>query len=350
MEFIFPAGIAFGLTVVLSLLALIFFPKWKLMDRPRKYGLKRNPIPYYGGLIIFTAFAISVLVFTNFDKHIAGLLLGGFMIMGIGFLDDRFGVNPFIRLAVQFLAGVVIVLSGIGINSITNPLGGTFVLDQYKIPFEFNGIFYHLTLLADLFTILWVILLTNTMNFLDGIDGLPSGVTAIAAFTIFLLSTRSGIHYGDQTQVAMLAIILFAVCLAFLIFDFSPARMLMGDTGSTFLGFTLAILAIFSGGKIATTFLVLGIPILDALWVIIRRILQKKSPMKGDLKHLHHRFLIAGLTKRQTLLVIYAFCVAFGLVAVYTGSLMKLVAVFGLLFLMVIVGGVVVYWGKRNRI
>jgi len=340
----------FTLTLVLGFLALKIFPRLGLLDRPHKYGLSRKPIPYYGGLVLFTAFAISILIFADFDKHIFGLLFGGFLIMGIGFLDDLFDVNPWVRLSVQLLAAFVVILSGIGINSITNPLGGAIVLDSYKLPFEINGTLYHFTILADIFTIIWVMLLTNTVNFLDGIDGLPSGVLAIAAFVLFLLSTRSGMHHMDQTQIAMIAITLFAVCLGFLVFDFHPAKMLMGDTGSTFLGFTLAVLAIFSGGKVATTFLVLGVPILDAFWVIFRRVLKKKSPMKGDLGHLHHRFISAGFSKRQTLLTIYLFCALFGGIAVFVNSSMKLLAVFGLLAVMVVLGSAVVYYGNRKKV
>lgn len=350
MQFIYVAAFAFGLTLILGSLAMFVFPKLKMMDRPHKYGLTRKPIPYYGGLVIFLAFSISVLIFTDFDKHIFGLLVGGFLIMAIGFLDDMFNVNPWVRLFVQLLAASVIILSGIGIKSITNPLGGSFVLDQYKIPIKVNNIYYHFTILADIFTIVWVMLLTNTMNFLDGIDGLPSGVTAIAAFVLFLLSIRPGLHHMDQMQIATIAILLFAVCLGFLLFDFYPAKMLMGDTGSTFLGFMLAVLAIFSGGKVATVFLVLGIPILDAFWVILRRVLRGKSPLRGDLQHLHHRFLIAGLSKRQTLVLIYVFCAFFGLAAVFVNSSMKLTVLFGLFALMVFVGTIVVYYGNRRKV
>ena len=350
MQFLYVFISAFTLTLVLGFLALKIFPRLGLLDRPHKYGLSRKPIPYYGGIVIFAAFAISILIFSDFDKHIFGLLFGGFLIMGVGFLDDLLDINPWVRLFVQFLAAFVIIFSGIGINSITNPIGGAIILDTYKLPFEINGTLYHFTILADIFTIVWVMLLTNTVNFLDGIDGLPSGVLAIAAFVLFLLSTRSGMHHMDQTQIALIAITLCAVCLGFLVFDFHPAKMLMGDTGSTFLGFTLAVLAIFSGGKVATTFLVLGVPILDAFWVIFRRISRKKSPMKGDLGHLHHRFISAGFSKRQTLLTIYLFCALFGLVAVFVNSSMKLLAVFGLLVVMVVLGSVVVYYGNRKKV
>lgn len=349
MQFLYPAATAFGLTLILASIALFVFPKIGFMDRPKKYGLSRQPIPYYGGIVIFIAFAFSVLIFTGFDKHILGLLIGGFLIMVTGFLDDKFDLNPFVRLFIQLAAALVIVFSGIGINSITNPFGGVFVLDQYKVPVKINDIYYHLTILADLFTIVWVILLTNTMNFLDGVNGLPSGVTAISAFILFLLSVRPHFHHMDQTQIAVIAIILFAVCFAFLIFDFYPAKMLMGDTGSTFLGFTLAVLAIFSGGKIATVFLVFGVPILDAFWVILRRIFYGKSPFRGDLKHLHHRFLIAGLSPRQTLCLIYVFCALFGLIAVFADSSMKLFLMFSLLLLMILTGGIVVYCGNRKK-
>lgn len=320
------------------------------MDRPEKYGLKRQPIPYYGGIIIFTVFFIAVLIFVKLDIHLLGFLMGALMIVSVSFADDLFGLSPFVRLPVQFLAAFCLVFVGIGINSLSNPFGAPFVLDQQSFSFTLDNIVITVSLLGTLFTLFWVVGVVNTMNWLDGLNGLPSGVTAIASFTLFLLSIRPGIHYdvSAQVPVAMMSIILFACSLAFWLFDFYPAKILMGDTGSMFLGFTLATLAIFSGGKVATAFLVLGFPILDAAWVITRRIVQGKSPFRGDLKHLHHRLLEVGLSDRKALLLIYAACAAFGGIAVFFEGRAKVYAIVALLALMVGVGAWLVRAPKKR--
>lgn len=341
--YLVPALVAFALTFVLTAAALKLFPKLGLMDRPWKYGLKRKPIPYYGGLALVLAFTASVLIFVKLDVHVAGLIVGALLIALISFLDDLLSLSPWLRLSVQVLAALVLVFAGIGVRSISNPLGPAIVLDSVYV--------YGFSVLAALFTVIWVVTIVNTMNWLDGLNGLPSGVTVIASFTLFLLSIRPGIHFdvSSQVPVAMISIILFACALAFWLFDFHPAKILMGDTGSMFLGFLLATLAIFSGGKIATAFLVLGFPILDAVWVIIRRIVQGKSPMRGDLKHLHHRLLEMGLTERKALVLFYAVCAVFGFVAVFLEGMQKLIAIILLGLLMVIVGGYAVYYSRRKN-
>lgn len=342
-NYLLPALFAFVLTFLMTLGALRLFPKWGLMDKPQKYGLKRRPIPYYGGSLIVIGFILSVLLFVPITPQLIGLIAGGLLLAVISFLDDMYGLSPFLRLGVQILAALILVISGIGITSISNPLGESIFLDRYII-----DIFYGISVFGTLFTIIWVVAIVNTMNFLDGVNGLSSGVAVIAALALFLLSIRPGIHYDVASQeiVATISIILFACALAFWIFEFHPAKILMGDTGSIFLGFVLATLAIFSGGKVATAFLVMGFPVLDAFWSIFRRIMAGKSPFKGDLMHLHHKLLAAGLSERKTLILIYILCALFGGIAVYLESLQKLYAIIVMAILMFILGGFAV---KKSR-
>jgi UDP-GlcNAc:undecaprenyl-phosphate/decaprenyl-phosphate GlcNAc-1-phosphate transferase len=346
-QYLLPATFSFILTLVLVFAALRFFPKFGLLDRPHNYGLIRKPIPYYGGLTIFLAFLISSLVFVKIDTALTYMLIGAVIIVLISFLDDMFGLSPWLRLFVQILVGFLLVLGGIGINVISNPLGDPIALDSVTLLID--GL-YQISVLSALFTVLWVVGMMNTMNFLDGLNGLPSGVSAIAALTLFLLSIRPGIHFdiSSQMPVAIMSIILFASCLAFWFFDFYPAKILMGDTGSMFLGYVIATLAIFSGGKIATAFLVMGFPILDAAWVILRRIFQGKSPMRGDRKHLHHRLLEIGLTERKALLLIYALCAGFGGIAVFLAGIQKVYAIGVLLIFMVILGFIAVKLSNKR--
>lgn len=347
IDYIYPAAFAFIVTILFAILALKFFPKWKMMDRPQNYGLKRNPIPYYGGLVIFAAIMLTVLIFIPVDKRLLGVLIGGTMIAGISFLDDLKNVNPWIRLSVQVLAALTVVVSGVGIESITNPLGGVIELNQFAIEIPFGWGMIEFMIFADIFTIIWIVLVINTMNFLDGLNGLVSGVTFIAALTMFILSIGNH-NIIDQSVVATLAIVVATTCLAFWFFDFYPAKILMGDTGTMFLGFLLAVMAIFSGGKVATAFLVLGFPILDAFWVITRRILSKKSPMKGDLKHLHHRLLEVGLSDRKALIMMYSLCLMFGLSAIFLGSTQKLFMIIAMGIFMFAIGFTVVYYSLKK--
>lgn len=342
-----PALVAFVLTVAFVRLALQFFPKWGLMDRPHLYGHRRPPIPYSGGLVIFLVFVIGALMFLDWDKHVAGLLVASFMIVAVSFLDDRYRLPPLLRLGVQCLAGLVVIASGIGITTVTNPLGGLLHLDAWQIPFSIGETTYHFNVLADLFTLIWIVLLMNTVNWLDGLPGQVSGISALAFGILFVLSIRPNFHYIDQTQVAVLAVLLAASSLAFWWFDFYPPKILMGDSGSMFLGFMLAILAIFSGGKIATTLLVMGFPILDALWVIGRRLWRGQSPFKGDLSHFHHRLLKMGLNERQTIFTIYGLCGLFGGVALGLGSSQKLLAIGVMLLVMVCLAFIVVLREKQ---
>lgn len=346
-DYVLPGLFSFVLALALILLAVKLFPKWGLLDRPKKYGLKRKPIPYYGGIILVLVFVVSGLLFTEIDSNVLGVIIGALMIAGVSFLDDLKDVNPWIRLFVQFLAALTIVVSGIGIESISIPFGGVIELDQYNLEVPIGENLLTFIIFADIFTILWIILIVNTMNFLDGLNGLVSGVGLIASITIFILSIGDH-NIIDQTTVATLAIILAFACFAFWIFDFHPARILMGDTGSMFIGFLLAVFAIFSGGKIATAFLVLGFPILDAFWVIMRRVMQGKSPMQGDLKHLHHRLIEVGLTERKALILIYILCTFFGISAIFLGTTQKLYLILAMGLIMVIMAGITVFYGFKN--
>lgn len=348
-QYLLPALFAFGATVFLTLLALKFFPKFGLMDKPEKYGLKRKPIPYYGGGVIVTVFFLAVFLFVPVDFHVLALMSGALLIASVSFADDMFSLSPYFRLGIQIVAALILVFAGVGITSISNPFGAPVILDAQKITLDLGeGVVIGFSLLVALFTVVWVVGIVNTMNFIDGLNGLPSGVTAIAALTIFFLSIRPDIHYdvSNQVSVAMISIILFSVCAAFVIFDFYPAKILMGDTGSMFLGFVIATLAIFSGGKVTTAFLVLGFPILDAVWVIMRRIVQGKSPFKGDLKHLHHRLIYMGLSPRKAVLLMYAVSAAFGLMAVFFDTTQKVFAIGLLVLAMAVVGSYAVLLGK----
>jgi UDP-GlcNAc:undecaprenyl-phosphate GlcNAc-1-phosphate transferase len=192
----------------------------------------------------------------------------------------------------------------------------------------------------------WLVAIINVVNWLDGLDGLAAGVSAIAAIFIFIISILSGIA---QPLTALVAIILAGSILGFLPYNFNPASIFMGDSGSQFLGYMLGILAIICGGKLATAGLVLGFPILDGFWVVSRRLLEGNSPFKADKKHLHHRLLSIGLSQRQVVLILYFLSIIFGLIAVLAGSYDKFWAGMILIFLMIVAGFYLVSKEKTYR-
>jgi len=333
-----------GLAILFTFLVKNVAIKFKLFDWPAPRRIHPRPLPRLGGVAIFLAFVLVILFFTTgagghflvFDKHLAGFLAGATLLVLVMIVDDIRGLSPWVKLFWQIVAALIIIVVGIGIDFITNPLGGIYLLNGYQIPIIIAGTTYHFAVLADLFTLVWIVGIINVVNFLDGLDGLAAGIAAIVGFVLFFLSMVPGVN---QPATALLAITLAGCSLGFLIFNFYPAKIFMGDTGSHFLGFTIAILAIFSGGKIATALLVLGFPILDGLWVVLNRIFKKRSPFMADKTHLHHRLLDLGMSQREVVFSIYFLCACFGIIALFLRSKGKLIALslLGLLMVAIII-------------
>ncbi len=351
MQYAIPGLSAFALTFISCLIALRLFPKLGLLDRPDKYGLKRKPIPYPGGILLYLVFLTLALIFFEPTIKLLGLLLGSGILVLVSFLDDRLDISPWIRLLVQILVAAILAGSGIWIETITNPFGGFVPLDEIKITLEWGKVAYTLVLFSSLFTIIWVVLVVNTMNWLDGIPGLVSGLTVLSSLVLFFLSISDLV---SQPEIAMMAIIVAGIAFAFWLFDFYPAKILLGDSGAMFFGLLIAVMAIFSGGKIATAFLILGFAILDALYVIVHRIYNKRAPWKGGewdkfrkAVHLHHRLLEVGFSERQVLILIYALSATFGVTALFVGTRGKFWAIVVLALASVILGMILKVKGKR---
>ncbi len=306
------------------------------MDRPERYGHQRKAVPYPGGVAIFLTVIIAILIFLPIDRMVASVLTGASLLALTNFVDDRRGLSPYLRLSIQFIAGVLLVLGGIGITSISNPFGAALVLDGVNLPINIGDFTYTLTLFADLLTVIWIMAMVNAFNWIDGVPGMTSSVSAVAATILLLLSTRPEFHSVDQTLAITLSSIILGASLAFLIFDFPPPRILIGDTGSMLLGFLLAVTAIISGGKIATALLVLGFPILDFFWVIARRIMKGQSPFKGDLWHFHHRLQKIGLSDRKVVIFFAASAGVFGSLSLVLHTEGKIWALAGVLGLMIL--------------
>ncbi len=346
--------LGFGLAFAVSAAATPWVRRYALargiMDRPsEERKIHKYPIAYLGGLAIFIGFLVAVAVFLPLTRQLAALVLGCTVLVMVGVIDDMRGLSAWTKLIWQFVAAGIALAGGIGITSITNPLGGVIDLSYGRFTLDLLGWHFHVTPIANALSLLWMVGLANTVNFLDGLDGLACGVSGIAAFIMFLLAV--GPHV-QQPAVALLAIILAGAAFGFLPYNFYPARIFMGDSGAYFLGLVLAMLAIYSGAKVATATLVLGFPIVDAIWAATRRLAKRTSPFRADRQHFHHLLLDVGLNQRQAVLTLYAVALAFGVVALTIGSFAKLIALIVLVALMAAAIGTLVWinWVRRRKL
>jgi UDP-GlcNAc:undecaprenyl-phosphate GlcNAc-1-phosphate transferase len=284
-----------------------------LVDHPRPGELQRWPRSRTGGYGLITAFVLGLLVSlflvprsdTEEWYRLTGFVVGLLVVIVVAFFDDRLRIGPFPQLAGQVLAALLPVPFGLMVADVSNPLGQIVPLPL---------------VVAVPFTVLWVVGMINTLNWLDTMDGLAGGVALIAALVLLARTIDLG-----QYSVAVLPLALVAACLGFLPFNFNPARVFMGTSGSMFLGYALAMLAIFGGAKLATAAMVLGLPILDTAFVIIQRLHAGRSPFHGgDDAHLTHKLFKRGWSVRRIVLTLYAACLALGLGALASSGHHKL--------------------------
>lgn len=361
---IFIYIIAFLVALFISFLATgyikNFAARLKILAFPRNRDLHSKPVPRLGGVAIGFGFIFVIILiylafptdfrFTNqirlgLDRQILGILIGSIVITLVGIYDDLKDLKPAKQFFWQFVATAIIVASGIGINFIRSPWG-VLPLDQWTWHiFTFNDYSYTITFWSDLFTICWLVIIMNVVNWLDGLDGLAAGVTSISAVVLFILS----LILGNNAATAILAIILAGSILGFLPWNFNPAKIFMGSAGSYLIGYILGILAIVSGGKLATAIIVLGLPIFDALWVVARRVISKKSPFASDRRHLHHRLIDAGFSIRNTVLILYLIALIFGILAIVdTGAEAKFVLIIWVVATLTIIGATTFVLEKKN--
>ena len=322
------------LSFLFVLLGSFLFKRWGWMDKPHLYGHQRAPVPYGMGIVLAVVFIIASLFFIDLSTKLVGLMSASLILSLVCFWDDRKKLPATFRLLVQISCAAIVVLSGVGVPAITNPLGSPFVLDAWEWTTNIAGTKLTIHPLADLVAMLWIVFVINAMNWLDGSPGIVSGVSAIASFVLYLLATMTELHVIDQGELAVMATIIASASLVFLFFEFPPPKLLMGDSGTMFLGMIIATMAIYSGGKLATAFIVLAFPILDAVWTILRRIINKQSPFKGDFQHFHHELMRFGLSQKQVGLFYFAVSLGFGFAALYLKSSGKLIAIMLLFLLM----------------
>lgn len=305
----------------------------------RERDLHDKPTPRLGGVAIVVSFLVIMLILafltqsanTDFgfpfaifgisiDKRLLGIIIATLFLSTVMLFDDLKGLNPFFKLAVQIISAVILIASGIGILYLNNPFGLTIYLDSLKIPLLIGSDVYHIVFWADLVFMLWFLLLTNATNFIDGLDGLAGTLATIGAITLLFVSKSNA-----QEATALLSAVFAGAIIGFLPWNLPKAKIFLGDVGSMFIGLMLAVLTVITGGKLATILLVFGLVIIDALYVVIKRILRGKNPFSTpDQSHIHHRFLKAGFSPVSTLLTITFISLLFALSSLLAGGRLKI--------------------------
>ncbi len=338
-NFILLSLIAFLTTVGITAFVKKLARKKGIVDDPSKAERKihKKPIPLLGGVGIYCGFVVAILFAlklglvtsgTIMPKHVVGLIIGGFWLLLGGVLDDIYDFSPKKQIIWPILAVLTVIISGVGIESISKPTGGQWFLHEYDfVLFFLQGIPYKITFVADTFTFIWLMSMIYALKFFDGLDGLVSGITVIGSLVIYLTSLLPHVNQPDTGLIALIVASCFA---AFLLFNSNPAKIFLGESGSTLAGFLMGSLAIISEGKIVTTLVIMSLPVLDLIWVITRRVfVDKASPVKADKKHIHHRLLELGYSQKKAVLILYLWALLVGVIAfVVQGSMQWLMLLF----------------------
>ena len=306
--------------------------------------MHKVPIPRLGGLAIFIGFMVSILLFVEITGEMRSILLGAVIIVVLGVVDDIMALPALLKFVVQIVAALIPALNGVTIQAFSNPNifsdNAYWVLGNLSIPL----------------TVLWIVAITNSVNLIDGLDGLANGVSAISATTMLVIAL-----VGGQFQVAVVMAALVGACVGFMPYNMNPAKIFMGDTGSTFLGFILAVVSIqglfkfYTIISFAVPFLMLGLPLFDTCFAILRRLSKGQSPMAPDRSHVHHRLIDMGFNQKQAVAILYAISATLGLTAVVLTSSgeVKAVVLLAAVLAAILVGACIIYgaehWGKHPQ-
>ncbi|MBQ9428981.1 MAG: undecaprenyl/decaprenyl-phosphate alpha-N-acetylglucosaminyl 1-phosphate transferase [Clostridia bacterium] len=296
--FLCAALLGFALTPIVRVFAI----KIKAIDVPTDgRRMHDHPVPRIGGLAIFIAFAVVSVGFYRIDRTLATILIGGGTLVVVGILDDIYRLNAFVKLAAQIVAALFAVSQGATIDFIG--IGGKYIpFGAWSVPL----------------TVLWIVGLTNAVNFIDGLDGLACGISTISSLSLLLVMLLSG---SASVPHCMVTAILAGACLGFLPFNANPAKIFMGDTGALFLGYTLSILSVvgvFKTNMVLAFFIpfsIFALPLADTAFAVVRRLAHGKSPFSPDRGHLHHRLMDMGFGQKQSVRILYSLCAILGISA-----------------------------------
>ncbi len=326
---------AFVLSILLTLIVRFFASKYKIIDAPNEARKRHGrSVPLLGGLAIFLSFWLVMaylIYFTNLIgenlpvEKLLWVFAGGLILVIIGVLDDKYKLSYKWRLPISALVTLLVIIGGVGIDKVTNPFGGIWYLDLVRVG--------PIAIVADAIVFLWILGMMYTTKILDGLDGLTSGISGIAALMIFFIANGERWH---QSDVALVGLALSGAILGFLLFNFYPAKIFLGEGGSLWLGFMLGVLSVISGGKFATALLVMAVPILDLAWVIFTRARHGMPIAQGDRQHLHFRLVDSGLSQRRAVLFYYLVAILFGVSTLFLQSIGKVIILLALVILVLL--------------
>ena len=322
IKILITIGVAFIISFAATPIVKTFAHKVGAMDVPgEERRVHDHPIPRMGGLAIFLGFLLSVLLFVDINRQMQGILLGCVIIVATGAIDDIISLNAWVKLFMQILAAVVAVLHGVEINVLANP--ALWSSQQYLI----LGVF------SIPLTILWIVGITNSVNLIDGLDGLAVGVSIISSLTMLVIA----LVVSDK-NVAIVLAALVGACIGFMPYNLNPAKIFMGDTGSLLLGYVLATMSILGLFKFyavvsfAVPLLAIAVPLFDTVFAFCRRLFKGQSPMHPDRGHFHHRLIDMGLSQKQAVAILYSISAILGLAAVLittSGEIKALILILG---------------------
>lgn len=328
---------------ILSALLLLLFTRLRIVDNPKRLQRKihKKPTALGGGLAIYLvvsvvgSIALFVLPGSSFAISLRtwiGVVMAGLVLFIGGIIDDKYGISAKKQLIAPISAVIVVLIFGVGLESISNPIGQAIDLTAWKLSLGALG---NVVLLADMIVFFWLMSMMYTTKLLDGLDGLVTGMTAIGSGVIWAITSTGGPI--PQPEVALLAAIVCGACLGFLPWNWHRASMFLGEGGSLYTGFILGMLAIISGSKFVTTVLIMGIPMLDIIRVLLTRYKQNKSLFVGDKEHLHFKLVDKGFSPKQTVYMFYAIAALFGMSSLFLQQAEKFVAlgILGVLMLVI---------------
>jgi len=333
---VLSALISFGLTALVRRLAL----RYGVVDKPDNVRkIHTAPVPLLGGVAIFISFSVCLVAAALTTGRVVGaitwpmligLIAGGAILIIGGALDDIKNLPPRLQILFPLAATLVVILSGVGVSKLSSPFG---------------GIIYLAAPLSGLIIFPYIMGTTYATKFFDGLDGLVTGLAAIGSLLIMILALTTRYFQPDVALIAVIALGAFA---GFLPWNFHPAKIYLGEGGALFAGYILGVLSIVSGAKIAVVLMALGVAVVDAAWVIVRRVLwEKRSPVSADRKHLHHRLLDAGFSQRNAVLFLWFISAAFGASALLLQSAGKFVAFVLLAIVTLTVGAAAILKRKK---
>ena len=327
-EILLPFLVSLVLTLIATPFAILFARRFHLMDDPKTHKhpaiLHTKPVPRGGGIPLFIGVLVASLLFLPKTEIVFLILAGAFIAVVVGTIDDKYDLSPYIRFISNFVVAGLVVFGGVGIQFISNPFGGI--------------LFFNETI-AIVLSMFWIVWTMNMLNWSKGVDGQMPGIAIIAAIVIGILSLRFTPLDAQSLLTAKLCFITAGAGLGFLPFNFYKAKIFPGY-GGTILGFLLGTAAILSGAKVATALLVLGVPMIDGMFTILRRVAAGRSPFFGDRRHFHHLLLDLGLGHRTIAITYWIFSAVLGLIALSLSSREKF---FAILALFLAVSGILVW-------